>query len=102
MAKRRGFTLIDMQFLAADIKRTEGYLSEFVYHLDGTREQPRIFCKPVNRLELHDELRDKPAPTGKKRKKSRTRAKAKPPVPINPDWNAEQIAHVISDSMGDE
>lgn len=101
MDKRRGFTLVDVQFLATDIKRHEGLLSEFVYHLDGMLEKPRVFCKKTSKLELYNELQAKPKSIQRKRKKTRTRIAPKPPMPLD-GLNAEQIAEVLAKHMDQE
>jgi hypothetical protein len=91
MEKRRGYTLVDTQFLAADIKRHEALLGKFACHLDETKLNRRVYCKAVKKVELYNELKDTFAPKAKKRKKTRIRAKVKPPVEFDSTWSAERI-----------
>ena len=94
--KRRGFTLVDTQFLAADIKRHERLLGEFVCHLDETKLNARVYCKAEKKVKLYDELKGTSAPKPKKRKKTRTRAKVKPPIEFDSTWSAEGTKRPVS------
>jgi hypothetical protein len=101
MEKRRGFTLVDVQCLAADIKRHEGLLGDLVCHLDETQVEANIFCHELKKIELHNELKDYPA-LARKTKKSRARVKRRPPIVIDPRWDEAKLKEILRDYLGEE
>lgn len=100
-ARRRGYTRSDTSMLAWYMRRMERQLTDFVYHLDGTQESARQFCKAMEKLEPPDELKGKPMPEGKKRKRETVRRKPQPGKWIGPDVTTEQLAEIIAKMVED-
>ncbi len=94
----RGYTLIGIQCLAADIKRHEGLLNKLVYHLDETKRDDRTFCKELKKVSFADEI--KVSKAVKCLSVPRTREKLEPPreIFIHPGTTEEEIQKFLKDA----